>query len=92
VNECKPLADGGGGGVCAMLAACLRAPPPLQGLFAIMNFPRTMPETAADTDTALALLQGRGLHSFALQLNLSTFGTPSWVKLGRLADKIEKMS
>ena len=46
---------GGGGGVRAMLAACLRAPPPLQGLFAIMNFPRTMPGAA---DTALALLHG----------------------------------
>jgi hypothetical protein len=29
----------------------------------------------------------RGIHSFKLQLNLSIFGTHSWVKLGRVAHK-----
>jgi hypothetical protein len=30
---------------------------------------------------------GRGLHSFRLELNLSTFGTHSWVKLGYVGHK-----
>jgi len=30
---------------------------------------------------------GRGLHSFTLELNLSTFGTHSWVKLGYVGHK-----
>jgi len=30
---------------------------------------------------------GRGLHSFTLKLNLSTFGTLSWVKLGYVGHK-----
>jgi len=28
-----------------------------------------------------------GLHSLTLQLNLSTFGTPSWLNLGHVADE-----
>ena len=30
---------------------------------------------------------GRGLHSFTLELNLSTFGTQSWVKFGYVGHK-----
>jgi hypothetical protein len=30
---------------------------------------------------------GRGLHSFTLVLNLSTFGSHSWVKLGYVGHK-----
>jgi hypothetical protein len=30
---------------------------------------------------------GRGLHSFTLELNLSTFETHSWVKLGYVGHK-----
>jgi len=29
----------------------------------------------------------RGLHSFTVQLNLSTIGTDAWGKLGHVADK-----
>jgi len=29
----------------------------------------------------------RGCHSYTLELNLSTFGTPAWVKLGYVGHK-----
>ena len=35
----------------------------------------------------LFMVWSRGLHSFTLELNLSTFGSHSWVKLGYVGQK-----
>ena len=48
---------------------------------------RRFDQPLAAWDTSRVTNMGRGLHSFTLELNLSTFGTHSWVKLGYVGDK-----
>jgi hypothetical protein len=46
-----------------------------------------IPIMVARTSSGAHSGYGRGLHSFTLQLNFSTFGPPSWLKLDHVVDR-----
>ena len=97
MDECKPLApgllwmdqhSGAAGGRCSVLGAAL--------LQTVLKFPPdTTPQfvesvaslTAAEAISAACDAGGRGLHSYTSELNLSKFGTHSWIYLEYVAHK-----